>query len=500
METTQHSLMATLLAITVAAGVVAAPNDWGEGTSSDSDGATRDYYNRAALLKWQHRMGDWRDAENAAQGDRPFATATVKDDDTVQPVEWDVTALVRLWVNEKFQNQGLFLREISGSGSFHFRSREYKDEKLRPQLVITTSKGDRSLELEADTYLEPSTYRGMGDADVLKVSKGSHRALLRFDLSGLPKGTTVQRAVLRMVTFAQYGNTQMTIGVFRCSQGHDDKNTKPITGLAAKFPNDRDIESDANVLFASDFESDQWAKGWTHVAGQLDVITKDDKGRFKPLLGRALRVKIGKGTTTALNTTYQFQKEEGDEPTAIYFRYYLRLANDWNQTVQGGKLPGISGTYGKAGWGGRRSHGNDGWSARGLFTKTIPKGNPLAGRTPVGFYCYHADMKGQYGEHWVWQIGYRGYLENNRWYCLEQYVKLNKPDRSDGVLRAWVDGRLAFEKTDVRFRSVDKLKIEQIWMNVYHGGTRPSPYDQHLFIDNVVIARRYIGPMRRVAP
>ena len=44
---------------------------------------------------------------------------------------------------------------------------------------------------------------------------------------------------------------------------------------------------------------------------------------------------------------------------------------------------------------------------------------------------------------------------------------------------------------------MDKLKIEQIWMNVYHGGKKPSPYDQHLFIDNVVIARKYIGPMKR---
>jgi hypothetical protein len=106
----------------------------------------------------------------------------------------------------------------------------------------------------------------------------------------------------------------------------------------------------------------------------------------------------------------------------------------------------------------------------------------------------------------VWQKDYRGFLDSNRWYCIEQYLKLNTLDRSrsrghnDGILRAWVDGRPAFEKTDIRFRHVDKLKIEQVWMNVYHGGTVPSPYDQHLFIDNVVIARRYIGPMKDDGP
>ena len=104
-------------------------------------------------------------------------------------------------------------------------------------------------------------------------------------------------------------------------------------------------------------------------------------------------------------------------------------------------------------------------------------------------------MKGNYGTNWVWQNDYRGFLENNRWYCIEQYLKLNTPRKTDGIIRAWIDGRLAFEKTDIRFRHVGKLKIEQIWMNVYHGGTKPSPYDQHVFIDNVVIARKYIGPM-----
>ena len=111
-------------------------------------------------------------------------------------------------------------------------------------------------------------------------------------------------------------------------------------------------------------------------------------------------------------------------------------------------------------------------------------------------------MKDHYGDGWVWQNDYRGFLENNRWYCIEQYLKLNTLSENnahgnaDGILRAWVDGRLAFEKTDIRFRHVDKLRIEQVWMNVYHGGTKPSPYDQHLYVDNVVIAAKYIGPMQ----
>jgi len=44
-------------------------------------------------------------------------------------------------------------------------------------------------------------------------------------------------------------------------------------------------------------------------------------------------------------------------------------------------------------------------------------------------------------------------------------------------------------------RDVDHLKIECIWINIYHGGTWPAPSDDHLFIDNVVVAKRDVGPM-----
>jgi len=50
-------------------------------------------------------------------------------------------------------------------------------------------------------------------------------------------------------------------------------------------------------------------------------------------------------------------------------------------------------------------------------------------------------------------------------------------------------------KNDIRMRDVNSLKIESVWLNVYLGGTWTSRSDHHLYIDNVVIARKYIGPM-----
>ena len=143
----------------------------------------------------------------------------------------------------------------------------------------------------------------------------------------------------------------------------------------------------------------------------------------------------------------------------------------------------------------RKSTGDDGWSLRGQFSMVSRSGNPLSGRTGMGTYAYHAAMRDPSGDFWPWPLGRLAALGNNRWYCVEQYLKLNTPGKSDGILRAWIDGRLVVERTDIQLRNVPQLRIESVWFNVYHGGTLPAPRDMHLYIDNVVVARRYVGPM-----
>ncbi len=74
-------------------------------------------------------------------------------------------------------------------------------------------------------------------------------------------------------------------------------------------------------------------------------------------------------------------------------------------------------------------------------------------------------------------------------------MRLNDLNQSNGVIRGWIDDQLAFEKTDIRFRTEESIKIEQIWLNIYHGGSVPSPHDQHCYLDNIIIAEKYIGPI-----
>ena len=41
-------------------------------------------------------------------------------------------------------------------------------------------------------------------------------------------------------------------------------------------------------------------------------------------------------------------------------------------------------------------------------------------------------MKGKYGSAWIWEKNQLGYLVNNRWYCIEQYARMNTPGVEDG--------------------------------------------------------------------
>lgn len=277
-------------------------------------------------------------------------------------------------------------------------------------------------------------------------------------------------------------------------QGKDRKATELNQyGIAAGYLNDKGIENDPNVILFSDFDSKRWNQQWSGGNREtVSLIEGDNKSKFEFFQNKALSIKVVEGQHYGASLAYPFSQKIGHEPEEIYFRYYLRLGDDWDPQ-RGGKLPGIAGTYGRAGWGGRKSDGRNGWSARGLFL------GQKNGKTPIGFYCYHAKMKGIYGEHWVWDIDQLGYLENNRWYCIEQQVKLNAPGENDGILRGWVDGMLAFEKMDVHFRDTPELKIENVWINLYHGGSWTPSSDDHIFIDNIVIAKDYIGPSSNTA-
>ena len=86
---------------------------------------------------------------------------------------------------------------------------------------------------------------------------------------------------------------------------------------------------------------------------------------------------------------------------------------------------------------------------------------------------------------------------DDAWHCVEAMFRLNSLDlerdrpNADGVVRAWFDGKLVVERTDVILRSTDfpDMKFNQFLLAPYFG---PGllPHEQTLWIDELSVGRR----------
>lgn len=465
----------------------------------DSDGGvTCRYYAAAARLAWQQPGGDWLDAAGTPQGQVAFAEVSVSAGGGAQPVELTVTPLAEAWQRGSVPAGALMLRAVpgAGSGTVNFASRESPRKPDAPVLVVTWDDGriDR-LAPSADTYVSCPTHRSLGQETIFKVGAGES-ALLVFPWQAR-EGRRVTSMSLQLSSPKQYGRG-VQIGVFgpRLPGGAGAQAARQ-PGLSDSLAADGGLARHADVLYVQNFDrGSSWRELLSDPAtvDSLAVVDSDRGEGFEPISGSALRVTVHKGKRQALNHQVRFAELPGGEPEEAYFRYHLRLGAHWDPMVDGGKMPGFAGTYGQAGWGQRRVDGSNGWSARGAFFRH--RSAESSPQRVIGTYAYTAATDSELGDVWGWNLGPTGRLQKNRWYAIEQYVKLNTPGRNDGILRAWIDGELAFSKEDIRFRDTAALKVESVWLNVYHGGVEKADRDLTLYIDNLVIARRYIGPGR----
>ena len=68
----------------------------------------------------------------------------------------------------------------------------------------------------------------------------------------------------------------------------------------------------------------------------------------------------------------------------------------------------------------------------------------------IVIYLYHLEQRGKYGS----GLPLNRTFVPGTWYRLTQRVKVNAPDKKDGLLQVWVDGELVLDRKDIRYRSV----------------------------------------------
>lgn len=232
-----------------------------------------------------------------------------------------------------------------------------------------------------------------------------------------------------------------------------------------------------------------WTAGWHDAAiGSRNRISSISSGRN----GSAIRVSIPSGSHFGSAAHWRFADNGRSEPEELYYRYYLRFPDGFPNHGTG-KLPGPAGLYASSGRNKiKPSSSNPGWSARMFFAR--PDDDRNATHTQIGFYVYHLDQPSASGEFFPWDE-HTGALEHGSWQCVEGRVLLNTPGQSNGVLEGWVNEKLAFHESGLRFRTSSQanIDIKSFWFDVYYGGNDPAPGSMAMDFDSLALSSERIG-------
>ena len=273
-----------------------------------------------------------------------------------------------------------------------------------------------------------------------------------------------------------------------------------------------ELRRSLDVCIAIELEIGSWPVNVTPPLGNHHVRIVPGPGGDDT---NTLHVTFPEGEHTGASLLIPLKNDNGQEPVKALLRYEVWFDESWN-TSSSGKLPGFSGTYFRGGWGGRPNDGYNGWSARGMFSPTTAEGHTL-----IGVYVYHTETLVEnpgyvYGEGMSFHSGGLPPLEHNRWHTIEIYIQLNTlddqavnenaeitdagnaatdtqaaPGRFDGVIRGWINGISAFERSNLRFRHTDSLRIQSAWLDFYHGGKVPAPKEMQVYIRNIEVHTSY---------
>jgi hypothetical protein len=283
-------------------------------------------------------------------------------------------------------------------------------------------------------------------------------------------------------------------------------------GIASRYPNDVGIENDPDVILFDGFESytspSQLFTKWDAAGKQANLRIATEPGNY---VGghKSLEMTLPISQTEVGNGVRKFVTPE--EPV-LYVRTYEKFDLGFSVTGSGHNGIRIAGHYPYTPC---IPAPRDG-TAFFLFTLQ----NRYAGRAgevQPGYshiYAYWPFQRSECGDHWYpdgWVIPggwglwvlypnqYPNFVSmpnwqpiRGVWYCYEFMVKINDLGLPNGEVAFWIDGQLKGRFTNLFIRSVDRLKINETALIL---GAVQSTRVNKKWYDNVVVARRYIGPI-----
>jgi ferric-dicitrate binding protein FerR (iron transport regulator) len=238
-----------------------------------------------------------------------------------------------------------------------------------------------------------------------------------------------------------------------------------------------------DLLFFEDFEEDRWKRHWSSPS-ETSRVTED---RGVTLMGRRaleVRCKAGEPGTDGWHRLTM----PGGFPK-LHMRAYFYFPGDFDpggaagglSLFRIGALPtGRAVEEGMSLWADHTPNGRDFFSAALVLTS----------RWTLQFYYYHPDQKAPKGDSEECDPAGSIALSPGRWHAVELMCQANDPGLKNGLLRAWIDGTFCGELKGIRFRDAESLLLREMALTGFYG---PGPSNQSYFVDDVVVAREYIG-------
>lgn len=435
-------------------------------------GMNCDWYNRGGAIRWHNKGGDY--AEKVSEV--PFKA--YQSADVVVPLATGIEGVI-----------------LKSNAPIKFYSKETLEGRV-PAVLVNGEASD--VKVVADASLNCGTSQVLGTNTVF----GTENNVAVFFDRPLPDGASLVLDVYKAYS------TPGTLVAHRAVVPRVPDEPVQL-GIAEKYKNDEGIKDDPSVLMVLDFDDPEW-QALSNKPDESYAYCKAVESADSIDGGKALQSLI-KATQYGTGCSHHFytSKYAGQQLDEVFMRYYVWLNDDYYGSTDGGKMPGVASEswyngYLLCGGGGSScAGGKKGWTLRGGFNMNPDANNPIYPRVPFHTYAYHADQNGEYGDFWSW--GPRGLIELKKWTSVEWHVKVNTPGVNDGVVQVWVDGRLAFDKQNVKLRGelpwdarvVGEMMIKDApWIVHFYGGKNP-PYvrDHTALFDKFVVARQYIGPL-----
>jgi len=279
----------------------------------------------------------------------------------------------------------------------------------------------------------------------------------------------------RIYTYRQAGRRGLVVPFFLIIMG-------TTTGVIHGQTPPRDL---FQVAFENTFEGDRtgdyqyadYTSGWNNPNGNnryglQDIINENDGSH-----NTFMRGYFQQGTLGPDQGGWSWNTAINGQQTELYFSYDIRFKPGF-EWVLGGKIPGMTGGTVISGTVPQHDHG---FSARMMWKEN----------GKLAFYVYHHDQSIIYGNTYYWGDFQ---FTSGKWYNITIRLVLNSVENSsglnNGILEGFVDGKLRVQLNNFKFRNLESISIDNLYICSFFGGNTPdwnTARDEWIDTDNYIV-------------